>query len=135
MLLFSVAPPVIHSPQNYTVTEGSDVVITFDLLGHPSPDTLQYFVDGISLDLTENDGGDSSNRISLLADRPGSLRIRDVKRTDSGVYSLLARNSVGESTTSTQLIVLCRYSLLVYLQLYAWRCLKLAITNFFCDLW
>ena len=121
MLLFSAAPPVIHSPQNYTVTEGSDVVITFNLLGHPSPDTLQYYMDGISLDLTENDSGDSSNRISLLADRPGSLLIRGVQRIDAGVYSLQARNSVGESTASTQLIVSRRYSLLVLLVYYTHR--------------
>ena len=117
MSVFRTAPPVIHSPQNYTVIEGSDVVITFDILGHPFSDTLQYFSDGIPLDLitTENNvpGRDNNNnrRISLLADRPGSLLIRGVRREDSGVYSILARNSVGEGTVSTHLIVLCRYSI------------------------
>ena len=117
---FPAAAPVIHSLHNYTVIEGSDVIITFDLLGHPSPDSLQYFMDGTPLDLLtegneEGDDRDSdTNRISLLADRPGSLLIRRVKRTDSGVYSLLARNSIGERTASTQLIVLCRYILAMY---------------------
>jgi hypothetical protein len=119
MPFFPAAPPVIRSPQNYTVMEGFNVVITFDLLGHPPPDSLQYFMDGTPLDLLtdhENNGvggaGDS-DRISLLADRPGSLLIRGAQRTDSGVYSLMAVNSVGEGTASTQLIVLCRYWLLL----------------------
>ena len=116
---FPAAAPVIRSLHNYTVIEGSDVIITFDLLGHPSPNSLQYFMDGTPLDLlteSNGEGGDrdsDTNRISLLADRPGSLLIRRVKRTDSGVYSLLAKNSIGEGTASTQLIVLCRYWLLV----------------------
>lgn len=118
MSFFAAAPPVIHSPQNYTVIEGSDIVISFDLLGHPFPDSLQYFMDGTPLDLlTESNGeGGDRDRVSLLADRPGSLLIRGVRRMDSGMYSLLARNSVGEGTASTQLIVLCRYWLLVQLE-------------------
>lgn len=112
---FPAAAPVIRSLHNYTVVEGSDIIITFDLLGHPSPDSLQYFMDGTPLDLptdSNGEGGDTdsdTNRISLLVDRPGSLLIRRVRRTDSGVYSLLARSSIGEGTASTQLIVLCRY--------------------------
>ena len=90
-------------------------------MGHPSPDTLLYFMDGVSLDLTEDvGGGGDGNRISLLADRPGSLLIRDVRRTDAGVYSLQARNSVGEGTASTQLIVLRKYSPSIVC-LFAWR--------------
>ena len=109
---------MIHSLHNYTVVQGSDIIITFDLLGHPPPDSLQYFMDGTPLDLlteSNGEGGDrdsDGDRVSLLADRPGSLLIRRVKRTDSGVYSLLARNSIGEGTASTQLTVLCRYWLL-----------------------
>ena len=66
--------------------------------------------------MTENNnvpGGDNNNnrRVSLLTDRPGSLLIQGVRRDDSGKYSVLARNRVGESTLSTQLIVLCRWSL------------------------
>ena len=118
MSFFAAAPPVIHSPQNYTVIEGSDIVISFDLLGHPFPDSLQYFMDGTLLDLLTESNGESGDRdrVSLLSDRPGSLLIQGVRRMDSGMYSLLARNSVGEGTASTQLIVLCRYWLLVQLE-------------------
>ena len=66
--------------------------------------------------MTENNnvpGGDNNNDcwVSLLTDRPGSLLIQEVRREDSGKYSVLARNRVGGGTLSTQLIVLCRWSL------------------------
>ena len=105
-LLCSAAPPVILAPQNYTVIEGSDVVITFDLLGHPSAHTLHYFLDGVELNLQTSS---SSDRVTLIAGREGSLQISNVKRTDEGTYSLHAQNSIGEDTAYTQLIVLCRY--------------------------
>ena len=107
-LLFTVSP-IVTAPQNYTVVEGSDIIITFDLLGHPSPHTLLYFFDDVQLELDQVD-----SRLSLVADRRGSLLIRDVYRTDAGVYSLRVLNSLGEDTASTRLIVLCKLTTKIY---------------------
>lgn len=86
------------------MVEGSDVVITFDLSGHPSPHSFLYFFNDIQLRVDEAD-----SRFKSVADRDGSLLIRDVRRNNSGVYSLTARNSLGEDTAHTHLIVQCKY--------------------------
>lgn len=96
----------------------SYIILTFVVLSHPSPHTLQYFKDGVKLDLTENnDGVGIDQRITLLADKRGSLQISGVRLSDAGVYSLLARNSVGEGSASTQLVVFrkCTYKVALLL--------------------
>ena len=92
--------------------EGSDVRITFDILAHPAPHTLQYFFNGLPLDLSQGSSS-SDGRMMLVADRKGTLLIKNVRRSDEGVYSLLAVNDYGEDTSQTHLFVLCKCGCIV----------------------
>lgn len=108
LLFITTAAPVIAAPENYTLVEGSDVIITFDILGHPSPHKLTYFLNGVQLSAEQSSMTTESFRVVILADQKGSLLIRDVRRSDAGVYSLFAKNAFGESSGHTRLIVQCK---------------------------
>ena len=102
-------PPVVVAPENYTVVEGSDAVITFEYLGRPPPYVLNYFFNDVKLELDQSDSNAESGRVMLQANQNGSLLIKDVRRSDAGVYSIFARNIFGENSGSTRLIVLCKF--------------------------
>ena len=108
--VFATDAPIISVPQNYTVVEGADVHITFEILAHPPPHTLQYSFNGVRLNLSQTSGGSraSSDHVMLVADRKGTLLIKNVRRSDEGVYSLRAVNDYGEDISQTHLFVLCK---------------------------
>ena len=102
-------PPVVVAPENYTVVEGSNAVIIFDYLGRPPPYVLNYFFNDVKLEVDQSGTNSESGRVVLQANQNGSLLIKDVRRSDAGVYSIFARNVFGENSGSTRLIVLRKF--------------------------
>ena len=98
-----IAIPIITIPENkqsYTLTENDNITCT--ATGYPVPDIVW-----------ENDDG-SSNRLvtgSLKADNgniPSVSVSLTVRRTDTGVYSCVANNSVGNDIHTINVIVQCK---------------------------
>ncbi|XP_054030144.1 hemicentin-2 [Dryobates pubescens] len=89
-------PPVLESPESseeQMVPEGSDVTFTCEATGSPAP-AVTWLKDGQPL-AWQNSQGPSSPRLSLLAVGPA----------DTGVYSCLVANEVGEASKAFPLLV------------------------------
>ena len=82
-------------------------MITFDYLGRPPPYVLNYFFNDVELEVDPS--GSNAESVVLQANQNGSLLVKDVRRSDAGVYSVFARNIFGENSGSTRLIVLCKF--------------------------
>ncbi|MBN3304761.1 PXDN protein, partial [Amia calva] len=89
-----VLPVFIHEPQDATTEVGQDVQIPCSALGEPHP-TITWTKDGVQI--TE------SGKFHVNSD--GLLTIRDVGQADRGRYECVARNAIGQSSSSMVLSV------------------------------
>ncbi|KAM9256723.1 LOW QUALITY PROTEIN: hemicentin-2 [Cariama cristata] len=90
-------PPVLESPESseeQMVAEGSDVTFTCEATGSPAP-VVTWLKDGEPLG-RQSEQMPGSPRLSLLAVGPA----------DTGVYSCLAANEVGEASKAFHLLVM-----------------------------
>ncbi|XP_078352640.1 hemicentin-1-like isoform X3 [Oculina patagonica] len=91
-------PKITVHPETQTKTEGDgDVTLSCDASGSPGP-TISWTRSGSPVDTS------NSSRIRFSEDRK-QLTIVDVNKTDSGEYRCVARNKLGNATSSATLNV------------------------------
>ena len=101
MLLY-LAIPIITVPKNgqlYTLTEGDNITCT--ATGYPVPD----------LDIVWLNNDESNNRLvtdSLVADNDSVSVSLTIRRSDTGIYSCVANNSVGNIIHAINVTVQCK---------------------------
>jgi len=91
LLLFIDQPTITVQPQAHEKTEGDTVTLSCKADGNPVP-TISWTVNGSPIDVRGN------SRISFLENKQ-QLTIRNVERTDSGVYRCVASNKFGNATS------------------------------------
>ncbi|CAJ0945089.1 unnamed protein product, partial [Mesorhabditis belari] len=90
-------PPIIELGHvNQTIMVGSSAILPCQAAGR-TPPAISWLKDGIALDIG------ASDRFSQHSS--GSLQIAELTKSDSGVYTCVARNSDGESTWSASLAI------------------------------
>ena len=100
MTLCSVPPKIIlrtNSSSNIEVKASETAVINCHVTGTPTP-TVQWLVNGQLIDRTDQ-------RYYISRDA-GTLKITDVKVSDAGQYTCIAKNSVGIAERDFNLDVL-----------------------------
>ena len=91
---FPVAPEISKHPKNTNIVEGGDVAFSCSVVGKPTP-SVNWTKNGEELNVTAN------HRLSLSSTNNNhSLKITDVKRSDTGQYRCVAINSISSSTSS-----------------------------------
>ena len=92
--LITVAPQITTHPQNLSVIEGSNVILSCNASGNPLP-TISWTKSGLLI---------------TSSDEPQkNLNITNVNRTDSGEYRCVANNSEGNNTSNAATLdVLCK---------------------------
>ena len=123
MLFFTVAP-VITTPdarRAYNITDGNSITCT--ATGYPVPDIVWLNNDGSEVE---------ENRLM-----PGSIMTTDIgnipsvsvsmimRRSDGGIYTCLANNSVGNDTSTVHITVQCKLSMYSLVTPNLARCLEL----------
>uniref|UniRef100_W5MFK7 Peroxidasin like n=1 Tax=Lepisosteus oculatus TaxID=7918 RepID=W5MFK7_LEPOC len=93
-VLAKVLPVFIHVPQDASTEVGQDVQISCSALGEPTP-MITWTKDGVQI----TDSG------KFHVSSEGLLTIRDVGQADRGRYECVARNAIGQSTSSMVLSV------------------------------
>ena len=98
---FADKPKATLHPETQTKTEGDNVTLSCVADGNPVP-TISWTKDGSSIDTSNN------SKISFSANKT-QLSITNVKRTYSGEYRCVAKNSLGNVTSNVAtLIVQCK---------------------------
>ena len=94
--LITVAPQITTHPQNLSVIEGSNVILSCNASGNPLP-TISWTKSGLLI---------------TSSDEPQkNLNITNVNRTDSGEYRCVANNIVGNATSNAATLkVQCKFT-------------------------
>ena len=123
-MLFFTAAPVITTPdarQAYNITDGDSITCT--ATGYPVPDIVWLNNDGSEVE---------ENRLM-----PGSIMTTDIdnipsvsvsmimRRSDGGIYTCLANNSVGNDTSTVHITVQRKLSMYNLITPNLARCLEL----------
>ena len=103
-ILFTEIPVITASEQEFNITEGD--IITCTATGYPVPDIVWQNNDGSEVD---------NNRVktdSAMATGVGNLYNVSVSmiigRNDTGVYTCIANNSIGNDTRTINITVNCK---------------------------
>ncbi|CAJ0583866.1 unnamed protein product, partial [Mesorhabditis spiculigera] len=90
-------PPIIELGHvNQTIMVGASAILPCQASGR-TPPSITWLKDGMTLEIATTD------RFSQHSS--GSLQIADLTKTDSGVYTCVAKNADGESTWSASLLI------------------------------
>ena len=87
---------VFEAEQATTVVERSDYTYTFTITANPPPTLFNWIKDGENVI--------DSDRIVTTA---ASIMIRNVMKSDGGMYEIVSTNSVGTGTANFSLDVQC----------------------------
>ena len=99
LLLFHTELPLITTrPEGKTPIEGEKITLSCNATGNPEP-SISWVKDGSPIN--------SKSRIGLSKDNK-RLTITNISRTDSGEYQCVARNRVGNDTSNSRVVVLCK---------------------------
>lgn len=94
----SEAPRVVAALENITCSEGDTAVLECVITGEPAPE-VTWFHDGVSLEIMER-----KYRMEI-DDKAYRLYIGGFMYTDAGVYKCVARNYLGEATSSSNVLL------------------------------
>uniref|UniRef100_A0A8D9FE64 Protein sidekick n=1 Tax=Cacopsylla melanoneura TaxID=428564 RepID=A0A8D9FE64_9HEMI len=98
-LKVKTSAPIMESPpQNATVLDGKDTVLTCRVAGAPTPNVTWIYQDDLPVPIL--------GRTQIL--EQGDLLIADVKNTDAGKYTCVRQNEAGRLEASAYLSVLVR---------------------------
>ena len=92
--LLHTEPEIEEFPQDTHVTEGEAVFFTVKVNGQPQPTLIWY-----------RDGKEIQNDYSQEIKADGSLSLRSTETRHTGVYQLVAKNSVGSAEKEVKLFV------------------------------
>ena len=105
--------PIILVLEEYTVTEGDNITCT--VTGYPVPDIVWLKNDGSVVDENRQVNG------SVMATGVGNVSSVNVSmivgRNDGGVYKCSANNSVGNNTSTINIIVQCKFSVRLFIMM------------------
>uniref|UniRef100_A0A8D0GPU9 Ig-like domain-containing protein n=1 Tax=Sphenodon punctatus TaxID=8508 RepID=A0A8D0GPU9_SPHPU len=94
----STAPVFITQPKSQNINEGQNVLLTCEISGDPSPE-IEWFKNNQPIALSSNTKVNRSKNIY-------SLEIRNAVVSDSGKYTIKAKNFHGQSSATASLTVL-----------------------------
>ena len=113
-VLFLDTPEITTHPKSRVIIEGSDIVLTCNATGNPTP-LISWTIDGFVI----SSSGDP--RINFEAGNK-ILNIRNVSRADEGEYRCVASNYLGDACSNATLLdVQCKYTAKESLHLYGHR--------------
>ena len=105
----SISPPaVVISPMTQTVKENQSAVFQCSVTGNPKPAVMWLKADSAPL----------NGRFSFLSD--GRLKISHVALADAGKYTCSARNLLGTTNQTAEMIVEGKFKRLIYLLHHLW---------------
>lgn len=95
----NVAPAIAAEPQDVTLTENASFTLSADITG--SPNTYQWFKDGVAIDpaKTTPEGLPYYPSSVVVGVKKATLRVDKASTADSGKYKLVATNPLGNVTT------------------------------------
>uniref|UniRef100_A0A0N5AAJ1 Down syndrome cell adhesion molecule-like protein Dscam2 n=1 Tax=Syphacia muris TaxID=451379 RepID=A0A0N5AAJ1_9BILA len=92
-------PVIVYGPANQTLAVGSPAFLPCQATGR-SPTFIKWFKDDQMVHFEDNDKKGRFNQSST-----GSLRISELRLSDSGIYTCQARSRDGETTWTASLVV------------------------------
>lgn len=101
MFWFSKVYPSLHIneklAETVTVRTGSATVFEIPFVGYPKPEVMWFF--------NEKDLPKSKRLQVETVSRLTCLRLKSIERGDSGIYTVLVKNSIGEISADITLVV------------------------------
>uniref|UniRef100_A0A8D2H351 Ig-like domain-containing protein n=2 Tax=Urocitellus parryii TaxID=9999 RepID=A0A8D2H351_UROPR len=94
----SDAPAFISQPRSQNVNEGQDVLFTCEISGEPSPE-IEWFKNNLPISISSNISVNRSRNVY-------TLEIRNASVSDSGKYTIKAKNFRGQCSATASLTVL-----------------------------
>ncbi|KAI1898254.1 hypothetical protein AGOR_G00070440 [Albula goreensis] len=94
----SQAPSFLEQPKSQIVNEGQNVIFTCEIIGEPIPE-IEWLKDSVVVSSTSNIKLSSSKNVH-------TLEICNASVSDSGKYTIKARNSYGQCSSTSSLNVL-----------------------------
>ena len=103
IVLFTVGPLIVTSPQTQNITAGQSFTLTCNATGYPVP-SIEWTLNGSSY-VIRNSSETTINTTEGLSSNTSVLEVSNAMINDTGIYRCIATNVVNNDTQDANVTV------------------------------